>query len=428
MFRVRRFPFFAVLFVAGFLSAPGNARAGAVIDCTALLANEPALARHYQTFAAFIESGYGNFLRLGKLERETIARLEYDLVSAPAGTSTAVFRKRLDEIPGLSDETRRAVYETLGLGEATTGGALEVYRKNYQYVFWSDHSARHMLEIVARSRELSTESPRVFLNYFSPTLDDPEWIELIDRAIHLHDSRMSVSRAQHAELLLDFDDATFPAKWSVQKKATAAILAMLHSKSTVPYASLGGWKSVVADDLLPKLVRDGLLSPEKAAIIDAALAGIDAADMARAAAWIRIADAARPIGGELRNSVGHAFGLTADERNAFLRTPKGDIPIPRSQYPVAYGQLALGNFRIKTGSGGKFILEFPFLIKGPYAETLRRDLERYDVVKSLLAGTAKADLKALGYGREAGAVAEILTSIVGDFPPELLRKIRVELK
>ena len=82
---------------------------------------------------------------------------------------------------------------------------------------------------------------------------------------------------------------------------------------------------------------------------------------------------------------------------------------------------------MKGDSGGKLILEFPFLIKGPYRETLLRELARFDVVKSLLAGTVKADIKALNYGREAEAVADILSSIVGDFPPELLRKICVEL-
>ncbi len=407
-----------------------SARAGMIppIDCPGLLGTAPALGEHYGKFSAYLERGYATYLRLSRKARACIAEFDVELATLPKETSTVELRERLAAAPGLSVEDRADLFEILGLGEAVVGAALEKYRRNYQYLFWSDHSIRHMLEIVERSRELSVSSPKAFRAYFAPAFENPAWREYIDRAIRLHDSRMSVGRTQHAEELLDWDEATFPAHWDTQAKVTASVLAMLHSKSTVPYALLANWKTVLVEEILPKLVREGELTEMKARTIRTALDRIDTDTMAKAASWIRIADAARPIGSELRNSMGQSFVLSKDERNAFLRTPKGDAPIPRSQFAIAYGQLALGNFRLRAASHGKLVIEFPFLIQGPYRKVLRRDLARFDVIRSLVGGTAGRDLEGLGYGREARAVAEILASILGDFPPELLAKMRLELK
>jgi hypothetical protein len=435
MFKPRNL--FSAVFALVFLACLPSARAGngfprgvvvPPIDCGDLLESTAALGAHYGQFRAYLEVGYENLERLTPGERAGITGLENELATLPPATSTAGLRARLASFPGLSAGERRKVAAILGLNEATLGAALEKYRANYQYVFWSDHSVRHMLEVIERSRELSVSSPPAFLAYFAPALENPQWQTRIDRAIRLHDSRMAVSRAEHAEALLDWDDATFPAHWSEEAKAAASILAMLHSKSTVPYAELPRWRSVVTEEILPKLLRAGMIGEEKATLIRTAIGKIDAETMAKAAAWLRIADAARPIGGELRNSAGDSFVLSDDARAVFLRTAKGDLPVPRSQFAADYGQLALGNFRIRSARGGRFKIIFPFRIKGAFGGSLRRELARFDAIGGLLAGTAEEDLKALRLGPEANAVAGILTSILGDFPPELLKKMELELK
>ncbi len=398
------------------------------VYCPELFESQHAIADHYEEFRRLNEDAYETYFRLSANQRKVVAEFEGKLNRLPANTSTESLRSEIGAYPGFSTEERRQLVKVLGLGESTAREAVDRYRKNYQYLFWSDHSVRHMLEVIERSRELSVTSPTAFLDYFAEILKNPEWQHYIDHAIRLHDSRMSVNRASHAELLLAWDDATFPAHWSPKAKVTASVLAMLHSKSTIPYASLSEWKRVLREELLPKMVRDGSLTEEKATVIRETIETIDSKSMALAATWVRISDAARPMGTELRNSLGQAFALSEDESRVVLLTPKGKLTVQGPQSVVNFGQLAIGNFRLVERSGGKFTIEFPYRLAGANAASVRKELEGFDFVGTILDGTTHVVVETHLFSPEAKAIAETVISIIGDFPADLLKKMNFELK
>ncbi len=396
--------------------------------CAAFFETEPALLAEYDAFSAYPKAAYATYVKLSSSQREAIREFEIDLITESPSAPVESIRRKLSEFKGLGETERREVFTLLGLGEANVGDALEVYRKKLQYLFWSDHSSQHMWEILDRSRTLSNTAPPSFLNYFSPTLFDSKWSERIDRAIRLHDSRMSFSRAQHAELLLDWKDGNFPEHWTDFEKATASLLAMLHSKSTVSYAKLPKWKEIVTQEIIPKLLEVGQITPVRVAAIQKALPFISTDDMARAAAWLRVVDSVRPIGSELRNSIGQSIHLSADGREVLLRTPIGEVPAMRSQFSVNYGQLAIGDLALKTMKDGVLLIHFPIRLRGEIRTKVVAELSRLDIRGALLKGNLKEAIRTANLGRESSAIAEMVGSIVGDFPPDLLATMRLEIK
>lgn len=335
-------------------------------------------------------------------------------------------RRRIREESGLAATEKADLERRYGLGKATLPEIVDEYQRGFEFFFWTDHSETHMLETLATAERMKLRSPAGFIRYFEPTLGDPAWSRRIDWAIRLHDSRMLGSRKLHPELLLALDGSFFPAAWTARERTLVALLGLLHSKSSVPYAELARWPIFVRERTLPKLVDRGLLSPARAEEIAGVLGSLTAeeiGDTARAASWIRIVDANRPIGDGLRNSSGFPFRLAADERTIIVETTVGSLNLIPAQFYVIYGQLALKNFRLADAPNGRLRAIFPLRISGPIAGEVRAYFRRHPVMRWLREGTIDAEIEAQAGNPPLHSVLFTIRSILGDFPPDLLNRM-----
>jgi hypothetical protein len=371
-------------------------------------------ASSYDSFASYSNRALQTYRQLSKRELDCIYDADSLLKATNSNETPQAILDRVSRFPGLDGKQKENVIDIMGLRTRTVGEAYEIFKRNFEYLFWADHSSTHAKEIVQVSRTLWKDAPPSIKNYFFDVLSSNEWRTRIEQAILIHDSRMAESRELHSELCLDADPSEFPSDWSARDRDVTSILAMLHSKSTVPYSILPKWPEYLENTILPRLVKGGQLSESRAEEITKTVQSLSADEiqkMSLAASWIRVADANRPIGTQLKNSIGQKYVLTSSGRDVRLQTPRGKIKVPPGQDVFDYGQIAIRNLVLSENSSGKLMATFRLRVPEPLRSQLRSEL---------------SDQSATSW--QAKAISEAIKSIMGDFPPELLKKITIEVE
>jgi hypothetical protein len=367
----------------------------------------------YHNFYSITEHAKDNYLSMSANERDLLQKL--DLPGTDLQKRNEIF-STIEQSKVLSPAEKTHLIDLFQLNEsASETNALDTYRKNYEYFFWTDHSETHLSDVLAKSKEHEQTWPEGFRKPYEEVLESPLWRARIKKAIYMHDALMSGGRAGHAEFLLRLNPKFFALGTTLDEMHYASLLAFLHSKSLIPYSDLPHWAEVLEQKSFPEI------DPWKQWLKN--LSADDKNKIANAAAWIRMADADRPIGTKLRNSIGDPF-LT-ENGGVYIRHENKNYLVSAEQKKELYGAVVLNNLQVAHLKDGTFAAQFTTQLPAAELAHVQTELRTQPLLEWVRDGTWKKNTQTLKTDPETRSIAYVLCSILADFPPNSFKAIEL---
>ena len=381
----------------------------------------------YDLFKAYSDHASASYSALSAAEQKTLTNVPFFAGEDTAAMMQEKITLHIRSSADLNPAEKQTLIVKLGLDNRNPAQAIENFRQNYEYMFWTDHSQVHMKDILGKSKINQVLWPKDFVKPYREVLRSKLWDQRIDWAIRLHDSNMVQSRALHAELLLLADDAAFPIGFDQSEKMMTSVISMLHSKTLMPYSQLENWSKILEEKIIPRLVKDRVMSSQRSSELVQWIHGLSREEregIVKAASWIRMNDVDRPIGFALKNSSGDFFSKNLQDDEIFILRGAKKIPIAQSQYRHIYGQLALENIKILPSPSG-FTASFKLTLKGEEAEKVSSELNRLPFLNWIAEGTAKAHMESYSSRPNFQSILYNLNSILDDFPPHSFNAVEI---
>jgi hypothetical protein len=153
------------------------------------------------------------------------------------------------------------------------------------------------------------------------------------------------------------------------------------------------------------------------------LSADDKNKIANAAAWIRMADADRPIGTKLRNSIGDPF-LT-ENGGVYIRHENKNYLVSAEQKKELYGAVVLNNLQVAHLKDGTFAAQFTTQLPAAELAHVQTELRTQPLLEWVRDGTWKKNTQTLKTDPETRSIAYVLCSILADFPPNSFKAIEL---